>query len=286
MYSRLMVEIDKNAIEEIDRRRAGESFERLVKIIDRLRSPGGCPWDLEQTHETLKPMMIEEAYEAVEAIDSKDDEELAGELGDLLLQGIFHSRIADEEKRFSVADVIDQVTDKMVRRHPHVFGGDKAETSNDVLRSWEAIKSAEMAKKGKGHESGGSMLDSIPHSFPAVMESFQMTTKVSRVGFDWPDAASVLDKLDEELAEVKEAISGSEPNHQRVSEEIGDLLFTVVNLGRKLGVDAESALKSTNRKFRRRFNYIEEQLRKDGRRPSDADLAELDRLWEKAKSEV
>ncbi|MGH9763969.1 MAG: nucleoside triphosphate pyrophosphohydrolase, partial [Blastocatellia bacterium] len=218
-----MTEIDTR-----DRKDAAAAFETLLKIIDRLRSPGGCPWDLEQTHETLKPMMIEEAYEAVEAIDTGDDEELAGELGDLLLQVIFHSRIADEEKKFTIADVINNVTEKMVRRHPHVFGEDKAETSDDVLRSWEAIKSAELAKKGKGHESGGSMLDSISGALPAVMESFQMTTKVSRVGFDWPDAASVLAKLDEEVDEVKEAINSSESNHKAVSEEIGDLLFTVV----------------------------------------------------------
>lgn len=268
---------------EIDRRDAGEAFERLVKIIDRLRSPGGCPWDLEQTHESLKPMMIEEAYEAVEAIDLQDDAELAGELGDLLLQVIFHSRIADEEKRFTVADVINRVADKMVRRHPHVFADDKAETSNDVLKSWEAIKSAELAEKGKGHAHGQSMLESIPKSFPAVMESYQMTTKVSRVGFDWPDAASVMDKLDEEIGELKQVVNDPAAPHDRISDEMGDILFTIINLGRKIGVDPESALKGTNRKFRRRFHYVEEGLREQGKKPSESDLAEMDRLWNEAK---
>jgi len=268
---------------ETIQKKAGDSFQRLVELVDRLRSPGGCPWDLEQTHESLKPMMIEEAYEAVEAIDSGDDEELIGELGDLLLQVVFHSRIGSEEKRFSAADVIDRVSDKMIRRHPHVFGDDKAETAGDVLKSWEAIKSAELARKGKGAEQGGSMLDSVGKGLPAVMEAYQMTTKASRVGFDWPDATAVLEKLDEETAELKEALSAQEPNHQEISGEIGDLLFVVVNVARLAGIDPEAALKSSNRKFRRRFRHIEDRLRERGKKPAESNLEEMDGLWDEAK---
>ena len=172
-------------------------------MIARLRAPGGCPWDREQTHETLKPMMLEEAYEVVEAIDEGDDEELIGELGDLLLQVVFHSQIADEESRFTVAEVIDRISTKMIRRHPHVFGEDTAQTSDEVLRNWEAIKDAELQEKGK-KDDDGSMLDSVSTRLPAVMEAFQMTTKVSRVDLDWPDVPSVLEKLDEEVEEGKE----------------------------------------------------------------------------------
>ena len=262
---------------------AGEAFEELVRIVDRLRSPGGCPWDREQTHESLKPMMIEEAYEAVEAIDLGDDEELAGELGDLLLQVVFHSRIAIEESRFAITDVIRRVTEKMVRRHPHVFGDDKAETADDVLRSWEAIKSAERAAKGKASDQEGSMLDSVSKSLPAVMEAYQMTTKVSRVGFDWPDVASVLEKLEEEAEELKSAVRAPAPSHAAVSEEVGDLLFAVVNVARLLGLDPESALKASNRKFRRRFRHIEDRLREQGRKPADSNLEEMDAFWDEAK---
>ena len=264
-------------------KRAGVSFQSLVELVDRLRSPGGCPWDIEQTHESLKPMMIEEAYEAVEAIDAGDDNELMGELGDLLLQVVFHSRIASEENRFSAADVIDRVRDKMVRRHPHVFADAKAETAGDVLKSWEAIKAAELSAKGKGAHQGESMLDSVSKALPAVMESYQMTIKASRVGFDWPDAAAVLEKLDEETAELKEAIARADFDHQEVSGEIGDLLFVVVNVARVLGIDPESALKSSNRKFRRRFRHIEDALRERGKQPADSTLEEMDELWNEAK---
>jgi tetrapyrrole methylase family protein/MazG family protein len=266
-----------------DVREAGKAFEELVRIIDKLRSPGGCPWDREQTHQSLKPMMIEEAYEAVEAIDRGDDEELAGELGDLLLQVVFHSRIAIEDSRFSITDVIRQVTEKMVRRHPHVFAHDKAETADDVLRSWEAIKAAEIAAKGKAAEDGGSMLDSVSRGLPAVMEAYQMTTKVSRVGFDWPDVAGVLEKLEEEAEELKAATRLPEPSHSAVYEEVGDLLFAVVNVARLLGVDPESALKASNRKFRRRFRHIEDRLREQGRKPADSNLEEMDGFWDEAK---
>ncbi|HEY6331727.1 MAG TPA: nucleoside triphosphate pyrophosphohydrolase [Blastocatellia bacterium] len=263
--------------------KAGAAFQSLVELVDRLRSPGGCPWDLEQTHETLKPMMIEEAYEAVEAIDTGDDSELMGELGDLLLQVVFHSRIASEQDRFTAADVISRVRDKMVRRHPHVFGDEKAETAHDVLKSWEAIKAAELAAKGKGTPQGASMLDSVSKGLPAMMEAYQMTTKASRVGFDWPDATAVLEKLDEEITELKEAVTAPEQKHREISGEIGDFLFVVVNVARLLGIDPESALKSTNRKFRRRFRYIEDRLRERGKKPADSNLAEMDALWDEGK---
>jgi MazG family protein len=261
----------------------GEAFSKLVDLIARLRAPGGCPWDREQTHESLKPMLLEEAYETVEAIDLGDDEELLGELGDLLLQVVFHSQIAAEQDRFAVEDVVDRVANKMIRRHPHVFGEDKSQTSTEVLRNWEAIKEAEIAEKGKRADGNGSMLDSVSANLPAVMEAFQMTTKVSRVDFDWPDAAAVLEKLDEEVAELKEAVERQSTGHREIADEIGDLLFVTVNVARVLGIDPESALKASNRKFRRRFRYIEDRLREDGRRPSDSDHIEMNRLWDEAK---
>jgi tetrapyrrole methylase family protein/MazG family protein len=258
---------------------AGALFARFVELIARLRAPGGCPWDREQTHETVKPMTIEEAYEVAHAIDEKDDDELTGELGDLLLQVVFHANIAEERGAFRVHDAIRRVSDKMVRRHPHVFADDAASTPGEVLRNWEAIKAAEREEKGRDDES---MLDSVHQGLPAVMEAFQMTTKVSRVGFDWADADAALVKLDEEAAELREAI-GARAGRRAVSEEVGDLLFIAVNVARLAGVDPESALKAANRKFRRRFRHVEDRLRADGRRPADATLGEMDRLWDEAK---
>ncbi len=260
---------------------AGALFARFVELIARLRAPGGCPWDREQTHDTVKPMTIEEAYEVAHAIDEKDDEELLGELGDLLLQVVFHASIAEERGAFRLRQVVERVSDKMVRRHPHVFGDDDASTAGEVLRSWEAIKSRERQAKGKDDES---MLDSVHQGLPAVMEAFQMTTKVARVGFDWANADSALVKLDEEVLELREAVKArTEPG--AIAEEVGDLLFVAVNVARLAGVDPESALKVANRKFRRRFRHIEERLRADGRGPADSTLEEMDRLWDEAKRE-
>jgi MazG family protein len=261
-------------------KKAGDAFARFVELIARLRAPGGCPWDREQTHESLKPMTLEEAYEVVEAIDRGDDQELAGELGDLLLQVVFHAQLASEGGRFTIADVIERVLEKMVRRHPHVFADHPAATPGEVLRNWEALKEEERAGKGKGSDT--SMLDSVSRSLPATMEAFQMTTKVSRVGFDWPDATSVLAKLEEEVGELKEAVAAGE-GPTAVGDEIGDLLFVIVNLARHLGVDPESALKAGNRKFRRRFRYVEERLRARGKKPADSSLDEMDALWNEAK---
>ena len=263
--------------------KSGDEFTKLVELIARLRAPGGCPWDREQTHDTLKPMMLEEAYEVVEAIDEGNDDELIGELGDLLLQVVFHSQIATEEDRFTVSEVIERISAKMIRRHPHVFGDETAQTAGEVLRNWEAIKQAELEAKGKSADEG-SMLDSVSTKLPAVMEAFQMTTKVSRVDFDWPDVASVLEKLDEEVDELKQAIGDESPTHKEIAAEVGDLLFVAVNVARLLGVDPESALKGSNRKFRRRFRYIEDHLRGQGRKPSDSDHVEMDALWDEAKA--
>jgi len=259
----------------------GRRFEGFVALIARLRAPGGCPWDREQTHESLKPMTLEEAYEVLEAIDDGDDEELRGELGDLLLQVVFHAQIAAEEKRFAIGDVIDHVSEKMVRRHPHVFGDVKADSPGEVLRNWEALKAEELRSKGKGERRTESMLDGVSERLPAVMEAFQMTTKASRVGFDWPDVPSVLAKLDEETGELRQAIGG---DRRQVAEEVGDLLFSAVNVARKLGVDPESALKAANRKFRRRFRYVEEKLREQGTTPAEAGLRRMDALWDESKS--
>ncbi len=256
---------------------AGDHFQRFVELIARLRAPGGCPWDREQTHRSLKPMTIEEAYEVLAAIDGGDDGELAGELGDLLLQVVFHAQIATDEGRFTIDAVIERVHDKMVRRHPHVFADDTAATPGEVLRNWEALKQQERAQRGEVRSE--SMLDSVLKNLPAVMEALQMTTKVARVGFDWPDAEAVLAKVDEELAELKAARGGRE-----AEEEIGDLLFAIVNLARHLDVDPESALKAANRKFRRRFAHVEARLRESGRQPADATLPEMDALWEEAKA--
>jgi MazG family protein len=258
---------------------AGRLFARFVELIARLRAPGGCPWDREQTHETVKPMTIEEAYEVAHAIDEGDDAELRGELGDLLLQVVFHATIAEERGAFRVHEVLARVSDKMIHRHPHVFGAHDASTPGEVLRNWEAIKADERRAKGKDD---ASMLDSVHGGLPAVMEAFQITTKVARVGFDWPDAKAALGKLEEEVRELKEAIvAGAEG--RKIGQEMGDLLLAAVNVARLAGIDPESTLKAANRRFRRRFRHVEDGLRAQGRRPADATLEEMDRLWEEAK---
>ncbi len=261
----------------------GQRFTELVELIARLRAPGGCPWDREQTHDSVKPMTIEEAYEVAEAIDERDDEELAGELGDLLLQVVFHAQIARDRGAFEIGEVVRRVSDKMIRRHPHVFAGDSASTSGEVLRNWEAIKASELEARGRNAELA-SMLDSVKPGLPGVLEAFQMTTKVSRVGFDWPNAAAALAKLDEESAELKRAVAGRPAAHPEIAEEVGDLLFVAVNVARVLGVDPESALKAANRRFRRRFRFVEDRLRERGKEPAGSSLQEMDALWDQAKA--
>jgi MazG family protein len=230
-------------------------------------------------------MTLEEAYEVIEAIDHGSDEDLAGELGDLLLQVVFHSQIAAEGARFSVADVIERISEKMVRRHPHVFGDDEASTSGEVLRNWEALKQAERRAKGAPAAAPESLLDSVSPRAPAVMEAYQLATKVGRVGFDWPDAAAALAKLREEADELEQALRAEPRDVGHVQDEIGDLLFTAVSVARLAGCDPESALKAANLKFRRRFRRVEERLHAQGREPADAAEGELDRVWDTVKRE-
>jgi MazG family protein len=261
--------------------RAGEAFAALCALIARLRAPGGCPWDREQTHESLKTNTIEEAYEVVEAIDGSDDE-LSSELGDLLLQVVYHAQIAAEGGRFTAADVARKVTDKMVRRHPHVFGDVAASSPGEVLRNWEAQKVEERAAAGKSSDE--SLLAGVSTAQPALMEAYQVTTKAGRVGFDWKSAGDALHKIDEETRELKAALAPAAPVHVAVQEEVGDLLFTLVNVARLSGIDPESALKSANRKFRRRFAFVEDALRERGSSPARSTIEEMETLWQEAKS--
>jgi tetrapyrrole methylase family protein/MazG family protein len=258
------------------------SFEHFVSIIDRLRSDGACPWDREQTHLTLRQATLEEAYEVVHAIESGDAKNLKEELGDILLHVVFHSDIARRAGEFTIEDVIASVADKMVRRHPHVFGTVEAATSEAVLRNWEEMKRQE--RSAKGGQDHASLLDAVHRHTPAVMEAQAISERAAKVGFDWNKPDEVLAKVEEELNEVSAAMAGPEEGRQgRLEEEIGDLLFAVINLGRKLGVDAETALRGTNRKFRTRFAFVEEGLRRNGKAPKDASLDEMEALWQAAK---
>ncbi len=257
-------------------------IQKLVDLVARLRGDKGCPWDREQTRESLKPMLIEEAYEVLDALDSASPVELKEELGDLLFQVVFHAQIASEKGEFRLADIIDRLHDKMVRRHPHVFGGADLRTSEDVLKNWEDIKAAEkgVASSTKPGNSK-SLLDGIPSRLPALHTAFQMTAKASRVGFDWPRLEDVVAKLHEECSELLEARERGD--RERVAEEVGDLLFVAVNIARFLGVDPETALRRSNRKFNRRFRQVESGIKKQGREMKDATLAEMDALWDEAK---
>ncbi len=261
----------------------GERFERAVSIMARLRGPGGCPWDREQTFDSIKPYTVEETYEVLEAIDNRDWDELPGELGDLLLQVLFYSQMAGEDGKFTIDDVLDRLCDKLTGRHPHVFGDVKAETSSEVLQNWEAIKKKEKAEKQSG-ESKISLLDGISAVMPASLEAHKLGSRASKVGFDWPDVTGLFDKLQEEIRELQGELGQSpELKTARVEDEVGDLFFVLVNLARHLSVDPESALKKTNRKFRRRFGAMEEQLRREGKHPEQATMEELESLWQRAK---
>ncbi|HKV64354.1 MAG TPA: nucleoside triphosphate pyrophosphohydrolase [Candidatus Acidoferrum sp.] len=266
----------------------GQWFEKLVAVQARLRAPNGCPWDREQTHQTLRTYLIEEAYEVLEALDSRNDDKFAEEMGDLLLQIVFHSQIAREEGRFTVAEVIREIHDKMIRRHPHVFGKTRAKDSAEVLRNWEQIKAEERAgaKKGKPNGSKGvakeaSLLDGVSRALPATLEGFQLTRKASRIGFDWQNADGVFEKLAEETEELKKA--SKEQDQSKVEEELGDLLFAAVNLSRFLKIDPEIALKNANAKFSRRFREMERKARKNGQEFKDLPREEMEALWEAAK---
>jgi MazG family protein len=252
-------------------------------MMARLREPDGCPWDREQTYATLGPMLIEEAYEVIEAAESGDWDDLRDELGDLLFQIVFYGQIAAETGDFDVYQSIARVHEKMTRRHPHVFGEEKVENTADVLANWEAIKAAERKSAGKEQSRDQSLLDGTSTKLPALLEAFQLTTKAARVGFDWKQSDDVFAKLEEEIRELRQEIERGEVDRESVAGEIGDLLFVVANIARWHGVEPESALKSTNRKFRRRFSHVEKRIAEGGRPWSEASLEEMDEYWNEAK---
>ncbi|HEY2461072.1 MAG TPA: nucleoside triphosphate pyrophosphohydrolase [Candidatus Acidoferrum sp.] len=265
----------------------GEWFEKLVALQKRLRAPNGCPWDREQTHSTLRTYLLEEAYEVLDAFDSGDDAKFAEEMGDLLLQIIFHSEIATEQKRFTVSDVIREVHEKMVRRHPHVFGDKRAKDAAAVLKNWERIKAEErQAKKPGGAKVGGtteipSLLDGVTRNLPATLEGFQLTRKAARIGFDWENPDDILEKIREEIAELQQALKSNDAVH--AEEEIGDLFFAAVNLSRFLNIDPEIALKKANAKFSRRFRKMEAIAGASGRALANVPRPEMEALWDSAK---
>ncbi|GAW67388.1 nucleoside triphosphate pyrophosphohydrolase [Geoanaerobacter pelophilus] len=250
-------------------------FERLMEIMRKLRAPGGCPWDAEQSHESLKRYLLEEAYEVIEAIDAKDQALLKEELGDLLLQPVFHAAIAEENGDFTMDEVLDAINEKLVRRHPHVFGDLVIETSEAQVQNWEKIKSQEKKVERK------SALSGIPPHLPALMQAHKITEKAARVGFDWEHTDQVFAKVMEELHEFEEAmLSGDQ---QEMEAELGDLLFAIVNLGRFLSIDPEDALRKTIQRFTKRFEHVEQTLHARGKALPDSTLEEMDHLWEEAK---
>jgi MazG family protein len=251
-----------------------EGFTRLVEIMARLRAPGGCPWDREQTFDTIKPYLLEETYEVLDAIDARDWPGLAEELGDLLLEVVFFAQMAQEDKLFDVADSLQAINSKLVRRHPHVFADGDAKTADDVVRRWDEIKATE-----KPRPEG--LLAGVPRSLPALVEAQQIARKAAGAGFDWPNIEQVFDKLREELAELDAARRGS--SQEAVAAEVGDLLFVLVNIARFLKVDPEQALRKTNATFRRRFAHVEAGLGAAGKSPNDVTLDEMEALWQEAK---
>jgi len=290
----------------------GERFERAVSIMARLRGPGGCPWDREQTFDSIKPYTLEETYEVLEAIDDRDWDELPGELGDLLLQVLFYAQMAKDQGTFSIDEVLDRLANKLIDRHPHVFGGVKAETSSEVLRNWQSLKALEKEKKrqtnpGNTRKDSGSpesVLAGVSTAMPALMEAYKLSSRAAHVGFDWPDMDGLFEKLQEETEELQRGLEEfpapgprphsqgiaeagklqvSEALQQHLEEEVGDLFFVLVNIARYLSLDPESALRKTNRKFKRRFQWMEEQLRASGRGPEQASMSELESLWLQAK---
>lgn len=269
------------------------NFNDLVALMSRLRSPEGCPWDREQTYATLAPMLLEEAYEAFEAVEEARagrPENLREELGDLLFQIVFYAQVARERGEFTIEDVTDAIHSKMVRRHPHVFGDVKVRDNEELLRNWEQLKAEEKRAAGKEKADDASLLEGVSAKVPALMEAHQLATKAARVGFDWKSVEDIFDKLREEIDELRAAIrehekagAEGEAEHERVREELGDLLFAVVNIARHLHVEPEAALKLTSRKFRRRFRYIERSMRSRGRDIGAATLEEMEALWQEAK---
>lgn len=282
----------------------GAEFDKLVAVMARLRAPGGCPWDREQTHATLRTYLVEEAYEVLDALDSADDAKFAEELGDLLLQVLFHAEIAREERRFSIADVIREIYEKMIRRHPHVFGEKRAKDAAEVLKNWEIIKQQERkakevkygkeAKEAEDKSAGSftsstsstsstSVLDGVPRTLPALLEALQLTREAARVGFDWDSASGIFDKLEEEKRELRAVLDAPEKKAERVEGELGDILFAAVNLARFLDVDPEIALKKSSTKFSRRFREMERIARERGTTFAQVPRAEMEALWDEAK---
>jgi len=264
-----------------------KSFDELVNVMARLRAPGGCPWDREQTYESLAPYLLEEAFESFDAIQEAGEgkpENLREELGDLLLQIIFHAQIGEELGDFTIEDVCRTITEKMILRHPHVFGDKNFETATDVLSNWDDLKKAERAVTKKEEKAKDSILDEVPLAFPALIEANKLSKKAAKVGFDWENIEQIFNKLSEEIDELKAEITGNET--KRIEEEIGDLLFAVVNLARRLDAEPETALKKTNRKFRRRFKFIETALKKQGKSLEETNLEEMDALWNEAKTDL
>jgi MazG family protein len=250
---------------------AGEAFARLVEIMQRLRSPGGCPWDREQNFDTIKPYLLEETYEVMDAIDKRDWSELAEELGDLLLQPVFFAQMASEAGHFDIADSLHAINSKLIRRHPHVFAQGDAKTADDVKRRWDEIKAEEKPRPA-------GLLNNIPRALPSLVEAQQISSKAAGAGFDWPTVDQVYNKLEEEIDELHAA-----PDYAAAENEIGDILFTLVNVARFLKIDPEQALRKTNAKFRRRFAHVEAGLAAAGKSPRDATIDEMETLWQQAK---
>lgn len=286
----------------------GERFERAVEIMERLRAPGGCPWDREQTFDSIKPYTLEETYEVLEAIDNRDWHELAGELGDLLLQVLFYAEMAKEQSSFTIDDVIERLSTKLIHRHPHVFGDVKADTSAEVKKNWEALKVEERKKRQRGEEASGShsILAGVSSAMPSLLEASKLSSRAAQAGFDWPNVDGLFEKLEEETEELRHelkefpapgprpqgrGVAGSgrtvvpESLQARLEDEVGDLFFVLVNIARYLSVDTESALRKSNRKFKRRFQWMEERLRESGRGAEQASLEELESLWQRAKDQ-
>ena len=263
-----------------------KSFDELVAVMERLRAPGGCPWDHEQTYASLSQYLLEEAYETFDAIQhadkTGDTTELKEELGDLLLQVIFHSTIGKERGDFNIDEVCEGVTQKLVLRHPHVFGDKKLARAQDVLDNWDKLKADERAASGKKEKTADSILDDVPVHFPGLLEALKVTKKAAKVGFDWRNANEVFAKIEEEIGELREA--QGQGHADEIENEVGDLLFAVVNLARKLDIEPETALKRTNRKFRQRFKHIEDSLKATGTAFEQTDIDHLDTLWDQAKT--
>lgn len=289
-----------------DEQSTGAKFERTVKIMERLRAPGGCPWDREQTFDTIKPYTLEETYEVFEAIENRDWQELPGELGDLLLQVLFYAEMAREAGHFTINDVLDRLSTKLVDRHPHVFGDVEATTAHEVVKNWERLKQEEKSKRAAGTEAdnGGeeAVLKGISRAMPALLEATKISKRAAGIGFEWPAIDDLLEKLDEEASELREnlarlpvppspgkATAGAQGHtvpeqlQSRIEDEVGDLFFTVVNIARYLNVDPEQALRSTNKKFRERFESMEAEAQKDQRRLEELTLEQMEELWQKSK---